>query len=86
VVPYATLDDGAVAVSTAAATVKVCAEPDAALYVDDEADCAVSEQVPTDTKVTVNEFETVHTDGEFEATDVTPSPVAWLTVAVKVPP
>ena len=61
---------------------KVWAEPDAALYVDEAAVCAVSEQVPAATKVTVSELETVHTDVEFEVTDFAPSPVAWLTAAV----
>jgi hypothetical protein len=47
---------------------------------------AVSEQVPAAMKVTVRGFETVHTDVVFDVTDAAPSPVAWLTVAVYVPP
>ncbi|MFZ0058956.1 MAG: hypothetical protein WAL35_02790 [Acidimicrobiales bacterium] len=67
-------------------TVKLFEEPSAARYSVPAATCAVSVQVPTPTKSTVNSSDsTVQTSVVDEVTEVDPSP-SVLTDAVKLPP
>ena len=73
-------------VGVACPTVKLFEEPSAARYSVPAATCAVSVQVPTPTKSTVNSSDsTVQTSVVDEVTEVDPSP-SVLTDAVKLPP